>query len=639
MNSKASATFVPSVILPRKTGALPSPSCSPSSISPQIEERVATQIMHHREDVSLAKPVLRKQAALSPRPPRRPSLRALSPLGRGRLSKKKYSPLAPVGGEGKGVRGSLLWRIIWLDVRLGKFQNTLARFKVNFWSLVLIGALAIGFGQNTFGEVRLPGLFSDNVVLQQNASVPVWGWADDGESVTVLFRGKKATATATNGKWMVRIGSFKAGGPDELRISGKNTLVLKNVLVGEVWICSGQSNMEWPLSKAFESQNDIATSANPRIRLLTVPKLKADEPVPDVKASWQECNSDTIPTFSAVAYYFGRALQAARKVPVGLIHTSWGGSPAEVWMRRQVLEANPEYNRSILDGYATAIKNYQESLAKFEAEQAELKKQGQTADKKPPEKPFWKPAELYNGMIAPLLPYAIKGAIWYQGESNAGRAYQYRTLFPDMIRNWRQDWGQGDVTFLAVELAPWDKNKKRSLEEITAAPGESDWAELREAQLLATKVLPKVGLAVITDVGDKDDIHPTKKEPVGARLALAARAIAYGEKIVYSGPTYKSMKQNGDRIILSFDHTGKGLESHGGEMKGFSIAGADRKFVWAKAKIQGNKVVVSSPEVPKPVAVRYGWADYPVVNLFNKDGLPASPFRTDDFPTITKPKK
>jgi sialate O-acetylesterase len=499
--------------------------------------------------------------------------------------------------------------------------------------------LAIGFGQNTFAEVRLPGLFSDNVVLQQNASVPVWGWADDGESVTVLFRGKKATATATNGKWMVRIGSFKAGGPDELRISGKNTLVLKNVLVGEVWICSGQSNMEWPLSKVFESQNDIATSANPKIHLLTVPKLKADEPVPDVKASWQECNSDTIPTFSAVGYYFGRALQTARKVPVGLIHTSWGGSPAEVWIRRQVLEANPEYNKSILEGYATAIKNYQESLAKFEAEQAELKKQGQTADKKPPEKPFWKPAELYNGMIAPLLPYAIQGAIWYQGESNAGRAYQYRTLFPDMIRNWRQDWGQGDFTFLAVELAPWDKNKKRPLEEITAAPGESDWAELREAQLLATKVLPKVGLAVITDVGDKDDIHPTKKEPVGARLALAARAIAFGEKIVYSGPTYKRMKQNGDRIILSFDHTGKGLESHGGELKGFSIAGADRKFVWAKANIQGNKVVVSSPDVPKPVAVRYGWADYPVVNLFNKNGLPASPFRTDDFPMITKSKK
>ncbi|PYV43107.1 MAG: sialate O-acetylesterase, partial [Acidobacteria bacterium] len=365
---------------------------------------------------------------------------------------------------------------------------------------------------------------------------------------------------------------------------------------------------------------------------------KADEPVPDVKASWQECNPETTSSFSAVGYYFGRALQRARKVPVGLIHTSWGGSPAEVWMRQRVLETNPEYKKSILEGYAAAMKKYQEASAKFEAERAEPKKQDQTADKKPPEKPFWKPAELYNGMMAPLLPYAIKGAIWYQGESNAGRAYQYRTLFPDMIRNWRQDWGQGEFTFLAVELAPWDKNKKRPVEEITAAPGESDWAELREAQRLATKVLPKVGLAVITDVGDKDDIHPTRKEPVGTRLALAARAIAYREKVVYSGPTYKSMKLIGDRIILSFDHVGKGLETRDGELKGFSIAGADRKFVWAKAKIQGDKVVVSSPEVPKPAAVRYGWADYPVVNLWNKDGLPASPFRTDDFPMITKTK-
>jgi sialate O-acetylesterase len=241
-------------------------------------------------------------------------------------------------------------------------------------------------------------------------------------------------------------------------------------------------------------------------------------------------------------------------------------------------------------------------------------------------------------MIAPLLPYAIKGAIWYQGESNAGRAYQYRSLFADMIRNWRQDWGEGNFTFLAVQLAPWDKNKKRSLEEITAAPGDSDWAELREAQIMAAQTLPKVGIAVITDVGDKDDIHPTRKQPVGERLALAARGIAYGEKLVYSGPTYKSMKISGNKIILTFNNVGRGLEARDGELKGFSIAGADQKFVWAKAEVQGNKVVVSNPQVSQPVAVRYGWADYPVVNLWNKDGLPASPFRTDNFPMVTRPK-
>jgi sialate O-acetylesterase len=242
-------------------------------------------------------------------------------------------------------------------------------------------------------------------------------------------------------------------------------------------------------------------------------------------------------------------------------------------------------------------------------------------------------------MIAPLIPYAIAGAIWYQGESNADRAWQYRALFPDMIRNWRQDWGQGDFTFLAVQIAPWDRNKKRSLEQITLAPGDSDWAELREAQLLATKALPKVGLAVITDVGDNDDIHPTKKGPVGARLALLARNITYGQKIECEGPRYRQMRIKGEQVILSFDHAAGGLEARGGRLRGFAICGEDGKFIWADAQIDNGKVVVSSPVIEKPVAVRYGWADYPVVNLFNREGLPASPFRTDDFPMITAPKK
>ena len=556
--------------------------------------------------------------------------------------------------------------------------------KIQSFALLLL----LSLGQSTRADVKLPGLFSDNLVLQQEMRVPIWGWADDGEKVTVEFRGKKASTIAKDGKWAIRIDSFKAGGPDTLTISGKNTLVLKNVLVGEVWVCSGQSNMEWPLEKSFEPEGDIAASTIPMLRLFTVPKLKADQPTNDVDASWQECNPQTTTNFSAVAYYFGRELQKARGVPVGLIHTSWGGSPAEVWMSHDVLEDNPDYKKAILDSFGQATKKYQTDLARFEAAQAELKKQGKTSDKKPPAKPYWKPSELYNGMVAPLLPYAIRGAIWYQGESNAGRAYQYRTLFPDMIRNWRRAWGQGDFTFLAVQLAPWDKGKKRSVEAIAAAPGESDWAELREAQVLATKALPKVGLAVITDVGDKDDIHPTKKAPVGARLALAARGIAYREKVVYSGPLYRSMKVKGDKAIISFDHTGRGLEAGAdvqhafftpdGKMitvtgrdnttrvwdvktgqtlepngkatnitslaniasplTGFSIAGPDGKFVWADAEIKGDKVVVSSVRVPRPVAVRYGWADYPVVNLWNKDGLPASPFRTDTFAMITKPK-
>jgi sialate O-acetylesterase len=241
-------------------------------------------------------------------------------------------------------------------------------------------------------------------------------------------------------------------------------------------------------------------------------------------------------------------------------------------------------------------------------------------------------------MIYPLIPYAIAGVIWYQGESNADRADQYARLFPALIQNWRGDWGQGDFPFLAVQLAPWDKGKKRSLEAISAEPGESDWAELREAQLLTTKALPKVGLAVITDVGDKDDIHPPKKQPVGERLALAARRIAYRERLTHSGPIARRVSFSRGRAILSFDSIGGGLEARGGPLTGFQVCGSDRHWVWADAQIEGKRVVVSSPDVPRPVAVRYGWADYPVVNLFNKEGLPASPFRTDNFPLTTARK-
>jgi sialate O-acetylesterase len=461
-------------------------------------------------------------------------------------------------------------------------------------------------------DIRLPGLYSDNMVLQRGAHAPVWGWADDSEEVTVTFRGQTVKATAKNGKWMVHLSNLEAGGPDLLVVEGKNRLELKHVLVGEAWICSGQSNMGWPLQNAFEPEADIAASANPNLHLFLVPPTKANTPLDDVKSHWTECGPQTCAGFSAVAYYFGRDLQKALNVPLGLIETCWGGSPAEVWISQDVLESNPDYKRDILDAYVAAVKK---------AEASQDKKQN----------PGWKPTELYNGMIAPLIPYAIKGAIWYQGESNAGRAHQYRTLYPDLIRNWRRDWGQGDFTFLAVQLAPFQA--------IQAEPRESAWAELREAQLLATKVLPKVGLAVITDVGDEKDIHPKKKAPVGARLALAARGITYGEAIEYSGPVYRSLEVRGDKAILSFDHVDGGLEARDGDLKGFVVCGADRKFVWAKAEIDGEKVVVSSPKVAEPVAVRFGWADFPVVNLWNKAGLPATPFRTDDFPMTTGAKK
>lgn len=483
-------------------------------------------------------------------------------------------------------------------------------------------------------DVRLPSLFSDNMVLQQGMKVTVWGWADDGEEVTVTFRGQKVKTTAKGGKWVVHLSKLKAGGPDTLTIAGKNSITLNDVLVGEVWVASGQSNMEWPLKASFESKADMDASSNPRIRLFHVPKLKADAPVDNVKATWQQAGPDSVQNFSAVAYYFGRDLEKARNVPIGLIESDWGGSPAEVWMKDEVLETNPRYKKEILDSYKAAEQNYEHALATFEKERDDAKKNGTEFKKNAPGKPGWKPTELYNGMIAPLTNYTIKGAIWYQGESNAGRAEQYRSLFADMIRNWRTDWNEGDFTFLTVQLAPFMAVKDQ--------PTESAWAELREAQLLSTKVLPKAGMAVITDVGDPKDIHPKKKQPVGARLALAARGIAYGEKIVYSGPVYKSMKVEGNKAVLTFDFTGSGLEAHDGELKGFAICGDDKKFVWAKAEIEGSgkhsHVVVSSSEVQHPVAVRYGWADCPVVNLWNKEGLPATPFRTDDFPMITAGK-
>lgn len=496
---------------------------------------------------------------------------------------------------------------------------------------LLTGLVLLGLAGTVRADVRLHALFSDQMVLQQKKAVPVWGTADPGEQVTVEFRGRRVQAVARDGQWKVSLPKMDAGGPDILTVTGKNKIELTNVLVGEVWVCSGQSNMEWPLRSTFEPEKAIAASGNPAIRLFTVPKLKSDQPLRDVQSRWVVCGPETAAGFSAVAYYFGRDLQRALGVPIGLIHTSWGGSPAEVWMSSDVLQGNSEYKSAILDGYARSLQRYQDELAKYEAEMAELKKQGKTSDKKPPGRPFWKPSELYNGMIAPVIPYAIQGAIWYQGESNAGRAYQYRTLFADMIRNWRRDWGQGDFPFLLVQLAPFRKIKNE--------PGDSDWAELREAQALATKVLPKVGMAVITDVGEQDDIHPRKKEPVGARLALAARGIAYGERIVHSGPVFKKLVVRGNKGVISFDHAGSGLEARGGPLTGFAIAGADRKFVWANAEIKGDTVEVSSPEVKEPVAVRFGWADYPVVNLWNKEGLPASPFRTDDFPMVTGPKK
>jgi sialate O-acetylesterase len=507
--------------------------------------------------------------------------------------------------------------------------------------LLLLVALSVR------AEVRLHNLFTDHMVLQQGTETPIWGWAADGEKVTVEFQGQTASTTARKGRWQVKLKNLKPGPASSLKVYSTHrgsddahdehtTLQINDVVVGEVWLASGQSNMEWSMNRSFDPTNDIQQSANANIRLFTVPKLKLGSPTNNVNARWKECGPDSVPGFSAVAYYFARDLQKALGVPVGIIHSSWGGSPAEVWIRKEVMAEDNEFNKDILEASSKPRAAFDASVRTWEQQRDAALKAGTNFTR--PRPSMWIPAELYNGMIAPLIPYALNGAIWYQGESNAGRAWQYRRLFPAMIENWRDDWDR-DFTFLEVQLAPWDKNRKRTVEEITAQPTESDWAELREAQLLATRKLKQVGMAVITDVGDKDDIHPTRKEPVGARLALLARQITYKENIVADGPTYRRVRFEDGRAILSFKNTGGGLEAKGGELRGFALAGADKSFVWAKAVIDGDKVIVSDATVPKPAAVRYGWADFPVVNLFNKEGLPASPFRTDNWEPITGPKR
>ena len=507
------------------------------------------------------------------------------------------------------------------------------------WHVWLIVAAALwAVAAPAVAAVKPHALFSDNVVLQQGMPVPVWGTADEGEKVTVAFQGQTVSTQAADGKWSVRLAPLTAGGPAEMTISGENTVTVKNVLVGEVWVCSGQSNMAMTVNRTENAQEVVAQSANPKIRLFTVPRAGADEPQEDVEGQWSACEPKTVAGFSAVGYFFGKHLNQELGVPVGLINSSYGGTPAEAWTSRPVLASTPGL-QVILDGFAQtverfpeAMKRYEQAVQKWKEDAAQARKEGKPIRRRPrppmgPNHPK-RPGALYYAMICPLQPFAIRGVIWYQGEANAGRAFQYRTLFPAMIECWRDDWGQGDFPFLFVQLAPFMA--------IVDEPTESAWAELREAQLLTMLNVPNTSMAVITDVGEQNDIHPKKKKPVGDRLALAARALGLGEKIEYSGPIYKGMKVAGGKAILSFDHLGGGLVAEGGELRGFTICGEDREFVNAAAKIAGDTVVVSCPKVAKPVAVRYGWANFPLGNLWNRAGLPASPFRTDKFPGVTE---
>ena len=506
-----------------------------------------------------------------------------------------------------------------------------------------------------FADVRLPAVISDNMVLQNKMKAKIWGWAEPGEEimVSVSWHSMKWAVTADkDGKWMFRMAPPKVGGPYKMVISGKNEITIENILVGEVWVASGQSNMQMSIARTescsyggvLDYANEIAAADYPDIRLFTVERRTAQQPQDDCEGNWTSCSPESVGDFSATAYFFGKELHKELDVPIGLIHTSWGGTPAEAWTRKEILETDSDF-APIVQRYSDAVEQYPKNKKEYEQKVNEWKQavaEAEAEGKKPPRKPREpygpghknSPAGLYNAMIAPLIPYGIKGAIWYQGESNASRAYQYRKLFPTMINNWRDDWGQGSFPFLFVQLANYKA--------VNSEPSESDWAELREAQLM-TLSQPNTGMAVIIDIGDANNIHPKNKQDVGRRLALWALAKTYGKRVVYFGPLYKSMEVNGNKIILHFDHIGGGLVAGGDPdqsgLEGFAIAGVDRKFVWADAEVDGDTVVVSSDKVAQPVAVRYAWADNPVCNIFNKEGLPACPFRTDDWPGITVNKK
>jgi len=638
-------------------------------------------------------------------------------------------------------------------------------------------------------NIRLPVLFSDNMVIQMDKRIPVWGTADPGGTIIIEIAGQRRTIKATkNGNWQTDFQPLSAGGPYKLSVIGQNTIICENVMVGEVWICSGQSNMEMPVfhewGKVNNAEQEIAAANYPNIRLFRVNRTWSTVPVDTINSSgWEECSPNTISEFSATAYFFGRSLYRNLNIPVGLIHTSWGGTVAEAWTSAEALKTLPDFVDQVQSIKADTL-NIDEAMKLYEAtmksrrkkiiendagyleekyiwKNPELKLSGWENMKLPvlwekaghenldgvvwfrktvnipastsgkelmlqlgpindnditwfngvkvgsldganklrkykipgsivktgmnliavrvfdignnggiygnpeqlkiednsgneislsgtwkykigfnlealpprpqsPDNPN-KPTLLYNAMIHPLIPYAMRGAIWYQGEANTGRAFQYKTLFPAMINDWRSHWTQGDFPFLFVQLA--------NFMETESEPQESAWAELREAQLMALS-LPNTGMAVAIDIGEADDIHPKNKQEVGQRLALNALKIAYGGEIENSGPIYKSMHIEKDKIHLSFDHTSSGLMSKNSDaLKGFAIAGEDKKFVWAEAKIEGDEVIVWSSKIINPVAVRYAWANNPICNLYNKADLPASPFRTDSWKGITEGNK
>jgi sialate O-acetylesterase len=636
-------------------------------------------------------------------------------------------------------------------------------------STALLICMSFGF-LSIFADVRLPSIISDNMVLQRDIPFKIWGWANAGEKVVVDFNGQKLNSkTGPDGKWKVQFTPMKPGGPYSMKISGKNEITLKNILIGDVWVCGGQSNMEWSLANTSKWKAEADSANLQNLRLITITKKISNKPADDAESTqWLVCNTQNAGMFSAIGYYFGKFMQQHLNIPVGLINSNWGGTDIETWISMETMYSDKDYKNAIeqMKGKdfealtkeaETKTKKWQDTVYNFDpgmkekwylpetdltkwkeiqapliwesagyptldgvawyrmeinlsANEAAAKailslgpiddndetyingklvgktnkydfprqyslepgvlKEGKNiicvrvidtgggggfwgndnqmyletgGSKKslagkwlfrvgidmPAQKtansPNSFPSLLYNAMIYPLQNYSIKGVIWYQGENNAGNPKKYQFLFPTLIKDWRTTWGEGDFPFLFVQLANYMAPGTE--------PGQSNWAELREAQTMTLSV-PKTGMACIIDIGEAKDIHPRNKYDVGYRLSLAARKIAFNENIIYSGPTFKSMKIEGNKAIIEFENIGTGLTANDKYqyVKAFAVAGADKKFHWAKASIEGNTVVVMSNDVQNPVAVRYAWANNPDdANLYNKEMLPAVPFRTDNW--------
>lgn len=498
---------------------------------------------------------------------------------------------------------------------------------------------------NILGDVKLPDVLASSMVLQQNQKVPIWGTADVGETVIISFQKQKFTTIADQkGKWRIDLKPLKATSkPENLIIQATNKIELKDILIGEVWLVSGQSNMQWTLYQSNNGESEVAKANHPNIRLFNVSREVAFKKKQGKLGEWKDCNPTTVKEFSGAGYYFGVELQKTLNVPIGLINTSYGGSQAEAWTPVEYLKANPDLvatveRTKIWDEERPRVKvEYAAAIEKWKVESEKQKASGLRPSPSPavPDalRDYRVAASIYDGMIVPLIPFAIKGAIWYQGESNEARAEQYNILLPTMIRSWRERWGQGNYPFGIIQLPNYRQPK--------AEPIDEPWSFIREAQRRTSLNTPKTGLIVTIDIGDANDIHPKNKLDVGLRMSIWALKNAYKKKLIDS-PVLINYVIKSNKIELTFNEVGTGLKLTKGEkLEEFAIAGIDQKFIWAEAKIVGrNKILVWSDKIIAPKAVRYAFNNNPRnPNLTNDSGLPASPFRTDNWEDPTKGKR